>query len=290
MLKNVYIKTFLLSTGVLATIILTAAIVPQFVGAAVTPDLTGSTNPQGYIYLSQVPYTGLGDFLKLMGFVVIVGLWSLLVVMVFKSDKVKAILAHMFRNVEEDTRLIPNAVSAGVVFDVSNNQMLNMNMSPVLDTMPEHFVHKQEYSNGNGNGRNHVNNVPESLPRDEQAFGMTAVSNSSADTVTDVNAFINLVVRGEVNSVFDYLRKMKAKGVDASDFATNVVLELDAAYRAKIDGDNNKHNIVLSQIISHWNRTKIEGVISSLLSIVDRSYSDPNLGLKVALMRMMRAV
>ncbi|MBI2474212.1 MAG: hypothetical protein HYV68_00770 [Candidatus Taylorbacteria bacterium] len=280
--KNPYIRTLFLSTGLFVSLLLTAVVFPEVVGAAGTSGgFSPSTTTSGYIYLSQVPYTGLGDFLTLLGFVVIVGLWSLLVVMVFKSDKFKAMIAGMFRNVDEDPRLAGHTES-GYVFDVTGNQVLNMNMNPVIDALPEHFIHKHNGS-GSGNG----NQMAE--PAD--AYAQSEVKNGQGgEMITDVNAFINLVVRGEFNAVFDHLRKMKSKGIEASDFATNVVLELDAAYRAKIEGDNNKRNIVLSQIISHWNRSKIEGVIASLLSIVDRSYSDPNIGLKVALMRIMRAV
>ena len=76
----------------------------------------------------------------------------------------------------------------------------------------------------------------------------------------------------------------------SSEFASNVVLELDAVYRSKMDGETNRKNVVLSQTLSAWNRVRIEAVISSLLTIVDQSYSDSNVGAKVAIMRIMRAL
>ena len=272
MFKNLYIRVFLLTTGLFGTGAITFLVAPRFVGAQ------SATSTPGYIYLSQVPYTGFGDVMKLAGFFVIVALWSLLVVMVVKNDKVKEIMRRMFRNVDHP-ELQTETVGAGYVFDLSSNQVLSMNMSPVRD-ITESFVPKQGYadnsskSNGNGNG----------------AIAMPTESHSGNDLVQEVNSFMTLVVRGDEQAVFDQLRKLKGRGVDSADFASRVVLELDSVYRSKVEGENNKTNMALSQTLSAWNRGKIESVIASLLTIVDHSYNDSTVGTKVAIMRIMRAV
>jgi hypothetical protein len=278
MLKNPYLNAIFLSFSLIATSVFTAILLPKVVGAqsAITPMTPVDTTP-GYIYLSQVPYTGFGDLTKLFGFLVIVGLWSLLIVMFIKADKTKEVVRKMLRNAEGNNG--PSAKS-GYVFDVAGKQLLNMSMSPVGGAIADAFVPKAFTHTGKSEAREVA------VPHDETAY---ALNSRVSDHSSDVNTFMDLIVRNDESAVFEHLRKMKAKGVNSADFAAAVVLELDAVYRAKLDGEQNKQNGALSQILSNWNRARIEGVIASLLTIVDHSYTDANVGTKVAVMRIMKS-
>ncbi|OHA15517.1 MAG: hypothetical protein A3H57_00370 [Candidatus Taylorbacteria bacterium RIFCSPLOWO2_02_FULL_43_11] len=280
MIKSLYTRVFLLTLGLFGSLAVTFLLVPSLVGAQ------SETSNDGYIYLSQVPYTGFGDVVKLVGFLIIVALWSLLVVMVVKSDKVKEIMHRFFRNVNEEPEYVARGAGAGYVIDLNSNQVLNMNMNPVHD-LSDTYVSKHNFSD-NGNGKN--NAVANETSSSSLNGHVNSASSSNGDLMQEVNTFMGLVVRGDEHAVFEHLRRMKAKGVDSSEFASNVVLELDAVYRSKMDGETNRKNVVLSQTLSAWNRVRIEAVISSLLTIVDQSYSDSNVGAKVAIMRIMRAL
>jgi hypothetical protein len=114
------------------------------------------------------------------------------------------------------------------------------------------------------------------------------VRSGAKDLMTDINSFVNLLLRGEEKPIFECLKKIKSDGVSIEEFFANVVLELDSAYRARLEGENNRHNIVLSQVVSHWSNVKMEEIMNTLLSVTSHNYLDQNLGTKIAIVRMLR--
>ena len=204
--------------------------------------------------------------------------------------------------------------SSGFVFDVNNNRVLTMDMNSVQSGASDIFVPKSnaepaqnkksvepadiytptakdygiEVKPNGGLGYSSNGNVQSNSNGGDNGNGK-AENTGKEDLTTDVNAFVNLVVRGDEKPVLEFVKKIKDKGVSASEFAANVVLELDTAYRAKLDGETNHCNIVLSQIVSHWGSEKMEATMSNLLGIAENHYADKNLGTKIAMMRIMRS-
>lgn len=282
------------------------------------PILATLTSAPYFVYLSQVPYTGFGDSAKLILFLILVAFWSGVVVYIVKFVDIKKIIRRAFRNVENEPQFAEANMSSGFVYDINNNRVLTMDMNPINnnDSHTDVFVPKYgvEHSQNNkaveasevntktardygiDNGGNVVSN---SHSNGDTIFGESAVSNGNGngsvkqndkfDLTTDVNSFVNLIVRGDEKPVLEYVKKIKDKGISVDEFVTNVVLELDIAYRAKLEGETNRRNIVLSQIVSHWNNSKMETVMSTLLGIAENNYADKNLGAKIAVMRIMRS-
>lgn len=271
------------------------------------------TSAPYFVYLSQVPYTGFGDSAKLILFLVLVALWSGVIVYIVKHVDFKKFIKRAFRNVENEPQFAEANMSGGLVYDISNDRVLTMDMNPVNDSNADIFVPKYGIEHSQSDKDVEASKVDTPTARDysinsvsngvsngngnsNATYDASAVSNGNGnarqndkfDLTTDVNSFINLIVRGDEKPVLEFIRKIKDKGVTAGDFATNVVLELDNAYRSKLAGETNRRNIVLSQIISHWNGTRIEAVMNGLFAIVENSYADNNLGTKIALMRIMR--
>jgi hypothetical protein len=272
-----------------------------------------ATGTQLADYLGRVAHSNI-SISRILALVLIAAIWLTVVVLVLcfaKGGKIKGFIKRAFRNVETEPQSVSDDWSSGYVFDVNNNEILNMDTNPTSDLATDVFVPKYNVEPAQNKKAAEPAEVYTPTPED---YGIgsepNVVSDSNnggvvskesvvangggkktdkSDLTTEINAFVNLIVRGDDKPVLEFVRKIKDKNISVDEFATDAVLELDVAYRARIGGETNRRNVVLSQIVSHWSNSKMEAVISALLSIVEGNYSDKNLGMKIALMRIMRA-
>ena len=278
------------------------------------------TGTQLSSYLAEVAKVEINNPSHILVVGAIVILWLGVFFYIKKWKKVEAFFKKAFRNVEMESVSDTYVMSTGSIIDVNNN-ILNMDMNPINNPSNDIFVPKypdktngrkdvepvitdtmarKDYNdtqkqndnsadfNENHNSSNGHNGNGYASNNNNSNGNNNGLTHNNEDFTTDINSFVNLIVRGEEKPVLEFIRKIKDKGISSDKFAADVVLELDVAYRAKLEGETNRRNIVLSQIVSHWSRPKMEAIMSSLLGIVENSYADNNLGTKIALMRIMR--
>ena len=124
------------------------------------------------------------------------------------------------------------------------------------------------------------------IPETPKAPVMIQENHSATNQTTEINTFVSLLARGDEKAVANHLRALREGGKSVERFIRETIMEIDGAYRARVESENNRHNFVLSQIISRWSGEKTEEVISILLSIVDKNYKNSAIGLKLAVMRI----
>lgn len=127
----------------------------------------------------------------------------------------------------------------------------------------------------------YINNV---IPTPKEATKMETTPSTLSKPV-DSKEFLLWIARGENQKILDFIRKMKEIGVEPSSFIKSVIYNLDQVYRSRIERDI----IVvpeLAQITAGWNEVQIEEMISILLTIIEHTYKNSTIGIKIAVMRM----
>ena len=217
-------------------------------------------------YFGEISHND-ADIKRIIGFFLISAIWILVVVYLTKGDRIKEYFKRVFNSKNTEPRPVSSNVSNGYVYDVNNNEILTMDMNPINEDR-DIFVPKYK-----GNGESSLANNNKT---------------GKYDSLTEINTLVNLLVKNDRPAVFDYLKKLVIRGIAIESLAENVVLELDKVLEAKVSGDTNRSNIVLSQIASHWSKEKLELVVGSFLSIMDTNYSNKALGAQVALLKIMK--
>ena len=128
--------------------------------------------------------------------------------------------------------------------------------------------------------------ITPNIPETPKAPVMIQENRSATNQTTEINTFVSLLARGDEKAVANHLRALREGGKSVERFIRETIMEIDGAYRARVESENNRRNFVLSQIISRWSGEKTEEVISILLSIVDKNYKNSAIGLKLAVMRI----
>lgn len=104
----------------------------------------------------------------------------------------------------------------------------------------------------------------------------------------NVPAFITALLAAEKDQVFGMIRELNRAGQDVEQFLTHVVVALDDAYRAKIDGTPVHPEV--ARVCVDCAPSFLERVISSLTTVVDGSYVTGVTGVKLAVTRALHAV
>lgn len=217
-------------------------------------------------YFGKISHSN-ADIKRIIGVFLISAIWILVVIYLTKGENIKEYLKKKFSSLKAESNLSKKKTSSGYVYDINNNQIFTMDMNPTNESS-EVFVPK--YKEGD---------------KSQNASVKTA---DKKDLLTEVNTIVNLLVKGDKMAVFDYVKKIGERGVSVEALAEEVVLELDSVLQAKISGETNRKNIVLAQIVSSWSKEKIESVIGGFFSIIETGYADKVMGVKVALMRVMK--
>jgi hypothetical protein len=104
----------------------------------------------------------------------------------------------------------------------------------------------------------------------------------------NVPAFITALLGAQKEQVFSMIRELNKAGQDVEQFLTHVVVALDDAYRAKIDGTPVHPEV--ARVCVDCAPSFLERVISSLTTVVDGSYMTGVTGVKLAVTRALHAV
>lgn len=104
----------------------------------------------------------------------------------------------------------------------------------------------------------------------------------------DVPAFITALLLAQKDQVFGMIREMNKAGHNVEEFLTHVVVALDDAYRAKIDGT--PVHAEVARACQDCAPSFLERVIASLTTVVDGSYVTGVTGVKLAVARALQSV
>jgi hypothetical protein len=105
---------------------------------------------------------------------------------------------------------------------------------------------------------------------------------------TDVRDFCAALLNGDRDAVFGTMRQIVREGGDAETFLTQVVVVLDDAYRARVDGT--KVNPEIARLTQNCATPFLERLTSALTNAVDSSYTPGISGSKLALTRALAVV
>ncbi|KKT74828.1 MAG: hypothetical protein UW71_C0013G0012 [Parcubacteria group bacterium GW2011_GWB1_44_7] len=275
--------------------------------------------PLAFVYLSQIPYTGLSGTGKILLFILGLAVWSALVVYTLRSQKTAELAGRLISNVRARFSL-----TTSKIFQLAEKPMDNFEMresAPIsemesllaveakkertlispdgLKTVIETATAKNEkpivvLGKTMENAKNkfpredgwlllNKEKIEASLPTETVAV---PAYGASEKVTTEINTFVSLLSRGDEKAVTDHLRVLRTEGKSVERFIRETIMALDDAYRARLENENDRHNFVLSQIISRWSSEKTEEVIGILLSIINKNYKNPAIGLKLAVMRI----
>jgi hypothetical protein len=104
----------------------------------------------------------------------------------------------------------------------------------------------------------------------------------------NVPAFIDALLNGQKDQVFGTLRDINRAGGNAETFLTHVTMALDDAFRNKLDGTAVHPEV--AKVCENCAPNFLERVISSLSTAVDSSYTAGVTGVKLAVTRALAAV
>jgi hypothetical protein len=103
-----------------------------------------------------------------------------------------------------------------------------------------------------------------------------------ASRAGDAQTFIAALVAGDRLAVFATAREY-GRTKEASRFIASVVAFLDDAYRTRIE--DVESDTTGARLLARLDTATLEKLIGALATAVDASYTDPSLGVKLALMR-----
>jgi hypothetical protein len=84
----------------------------------------------------------------------------------------------------------------------------------------------------------------------------------------------------------DTVRSIKSSGASLENFASDLILELDRAYRARVEGDPSIADQEISRIVAPWGVRDLEEVIAILFSVAEKEYHSESTGLRLVALRL----
>ena len=259
-----------------------------------------SAQPLAYLYLSQIPYTGLD--LSPWGTTLY---WLVLIIF----SLVVAYLA-LFMAVPLTHRFAQG-------FAARISALLNATASMAPTTLPIHptkppipvsiFQEQREvprgYSSYDGfksfatNGAISIEDIVKGLSRNiepiyekvepirenVELIADTAAVAKSVSAPTHARAFISALIDGDRVAIFAGLRQHVREGGAPEKLVSNIICLLDDAYRARIDGIVCDPDIV--RLTARLDTPNLGKLVESLATAIDSSYSEGITGAKLALTR-----
>lgn len=105
-------------------------------------------------------------------------------------------------------------------------------------------------------------------------------------TIGSAVSFLKAVSSGDSRAVMDTVRSIKASGASLENFASDLILELDRAYRARVEGDPSIADQEISRIVAPWGVRDLEEIIAILFSVAEKEYSSESTGLRLVALRL----
>lgn len=110
-----------------------------------------------------------------------------------------------------------------------------------------------------------------------------AASTSGVSPHVSARNLVSALVQGDRSAVFESLRQCVRDGKSPERFISDAVRVLDDAYRARIDGTSSDADI--ARLVARLETPTLEQLVSALSTAVDTSYSTGAIGAKLALIR-----
>jgi hypothetical protein len=103
-------------------------------------------------------------------------------------------------------------------------------------------------------------------------------------TMTPV--FIQWLAMGDDRKTMSFVRMLQMQGQTMKDFVMNVVIELDKAYRFRVENMGDADATILDATMQ-WSNEELESVIHTLVTAVDQTYSSTYSSVKIALVKVL---
>ncbi|MEX0931411.1 MAG: hypothetical protein WDZ88_01530 [Candidatus Paceibacterota bacterium] len=226
-----------------------------------------------FVYLSSIPYTGLGPTAKTM-------------LVVLSAIILSGVIAYaMARKIARPT-VSPNR---------SNQMMMQQdNIHPLLSSFGANSQNNTQQNHGNvpmdteehitatrppsyGELPHHMKyeNTTPPQRRIAEEQNKTVVNNDASHSDTyDVNALLSGIAVRDNGLVFSIIRTLRAEHVLFSEYMAHVVSSLDAVYRDRVEGTYANADPELVALYSQWSDVQLESLITQLLRAVNMTYND----------------
>ncbi|MFZ2500614.1 MAG: hypothetical protein WAW90_01345 [Minisyncoccia bacterium] len=281
----------------------------------------GAAQPLAYLYLSQIPYTGLD--LGPVGtatywLVLIVGSLVLTYIVIFyiapiAQRAMRDFSVHVSTMLEKSSR---PAVSMPIIqhFVTVPNKP---SVSSVPVSEPEALEQSHGYSSYDGfksfsrNGALSIDDIVKGLSREhapqsvQQAASSTSsvmntepiyekvepifveeelkMSSSTEEVSTDARGLASALIEGDRVAVFATLRQFVLSGGVPEKLISSVVFLIDDTYRARLDGSH--CDATMARLTARLDTTTLEKLVAALATAIDASYTDKVTGAKLAFTR-----
>lgn len=271
-----------------------------------------NTQPLAYLYLSQIPYTGLE-----LGPIGIVLYWLVLIL----SSIALAYLVLFYvapyvnRSLKEFGARIVDGLNAER-FAPAAPVMSVPAATPAVATMSSVMEEPRGYSSYDGfksfarKGALSIDDIVKGLTREPAMHNVEPiyenvepVAVAPVQTITesvisplqmneavegapasaDIRGFASALIEGDRAAVFAGLRQYVRGGGQAEQLISGVVCLLDDVYRARIDGT--PCDADLARLAARFSTPTLEKLVASLTTAIDSSYSVDTTGAKLALTR-----
>ncbi len=278
--------------------------------------------PLSFVYLSEVPYTGLelGPAGTAIYWIMLVG-WSAALAYLVLFNAVPFAFGRAKRfggNVKQALNSEPPAPTGhGHSEPVAHAAAHSAHAAPAAPAKPTGYsAHDGFRSFAAGEGltiddivkglsreieQKHVPEAPAPAPIREEVMQsvreeapaaparyVPAAAPVAAPMNADVRDFIAALLNGDRDTVFGMIRSMARQGEDTEAFVSNAACALDDAYRACIDGTTCHPDI--AELTNGCHPSYLERLVTSLTTAVDGSYSAGMTGVKMALTRALGVV
>lgn len=255
-----------------------------------------SSQPLAFLYLSQIPYTGLelGPFGTALYWIALI--IFALVLAYFALFSIVPIANRSFRNFGSRVLRALNAQEPAYVG--------SQPAPPPIPVMQETKEAPRGYSSYDGfksfarNGAISIDDIVKGLARNvepvyekvepiyenvEPIVEDKVISTASVAVPADIRGLISALTEGDRVAVFAGLRQRVRGGGSPEKLISEMVCLLDDAYRARIDGTD--CDSYITRITARLNTPTLERLVASLATAIDSSYSAGVTGSKLALTR-----
>jgi hypothetical protein len=104
--------------------------------------------------------------------------------------------------------------------------------------------------------------------------------------ITMTPVFIHWLSQGDDRKTMSFVRMLQMQGQAVKDFVMNVVIELDKAYRYRVENMGEADGTILDSTMQ-WTNEELESVIHTLVTAVDQTYSSMYSSVKIALVKVL---
>jgi hypothetical protein len=104
--------------------------------------------------------------------------------------------------------------------------------------------------------------------------------------ITMAPVFIQWLAMGDEKKTMAFVRMLQMQGQTMKDFVMNIVIELDKAYRYRVENLGDVDAVILDATMQ-WSNEELESVIHTLVTAVDQTYSSIYSSIKIALVKVL---